>query len=182
MEELALGPATYRALPSSAYRQLPTERYLGPNAVVPYLTSRINFHCTIHVCPPSAYLQLPTERYLARYHHLTSRISLHRTIHHAGCGITFVAADRQATLSLSQVLELVFNAPNITCSHACRHHCDLDIIGRLRSFAGGADSSSVAAIVGSMCQQVVKAVKEGNATVIADVRKVTLFGSGLGFG
>ena len=39
--------------------------------------------------------------------------------------------------------------------------------------SGGADSSSVVAIVGSMCQQVVAAIAAGNTTVLRDVRAVT---------
>eukprot|EP00286_Rhodomonas_abbreviata_P014378 CAMPEP_0181324100 /NCGR_PEP_ID=MMETSP1101-20121128/20164_1 /TAXON_ID=46948 /ORGANISM="Rhodomonas abbreviata, Strain Caron Lab Isolate" /LENGTH=779 /DNA_ID=CAMNT_0023432223 /DNA_START=72 /DNA_END=2411 /DNA_ORIENTATION=+ len=45
--------------------------------------------------------------------------------------------------------------------------------GYFLALSGGADSSSVAAIVGSMCQQVVSAVRAGNPTVLSDVRKVT---------
>jgi NAD+ synthase (glutamine-hydrolysing) len=39
--------------------------------------------------------------------------------------------------------------------------------------SGGADSSAVATLVGSMCQLVVAAVAEGNETVLADVRRMT---------
>jgi NAD+ synthase (glutamine-hydrolysing) len=39
--------------------------------------------------------------------------------------------------------------------------------------SGGADSSATAAIVGSMCQLIVKECKAGNKRVIEDVRKVT---------
>jgi NAD+ synthase (glutamine-hydrolysing) len=39
--------------------------------------------------------------------------------------------------------------------------------------SGGADSSATAAIVGSMCQMIVKECKAGNQRVIEDVRKVT---------
>lgn len=39
--------------------------------------------------------------------------------------------------------------------------------------SGGADSSSTAAIVGSMCQLVVRACQEGDAQVLADARKMT---------
>jgi len=45
--------------------------------------------------------------------------------------------------------------------------------GYFVALSGGADSSSVAAIVGSMCQQVVKAVQAGTPGVLEDVRKVT---------
>jgi len=39
--------------------------------------------------------------------------------------------------------------------------------------SGGADSSSVVAIVGSMCQLIVQNVAKGNAQVLEDVRKIT---------
>ena len=39
--------------------------------------------------------------------------------------------------------------------------------------SGGADSSSTAAIVGSMCKMVISAVASGNQQVIADVRRIT---------
>ena len=39
--------------------------------------------------------------------------------------------------------------------------------------SGGADSSSTAAIVGSMCKMVINAVAAGNQQVIADVRRIT---------
>jgi len=38
--------------------------------------------------------------------------------------------------------------------------------------SGGADSSSTAALVGSMCQQVVKAIKDGDEKTLIDVRRV----------
>ncbi|EFJ48782.1 hypothetical protein VOLCADRAFT_90620 [Volvox carteri f. nagariensis] len=44
--------------------------------------------------------------------------------------------------------------------------------GFLLPLSGGADSSSVAVIVGAMCQLVVEAVKAGDPRVIADVRRV----------
>ncbi|KAJ7531013.1 hypothetical protein O6H91_14G028700 [Diphasiastrum complanatum] len=44
--------------------------------------------------------------------------------------------------------------------------------GFLLPLSGGADSSSVAAIVGSMCQQVVKALEEGNEQVKLDVARI----------
>ncbi|MCO5559701.1 hypothetical protein L7F22_013302 [Adiantum nelumboides] len=44
--------------------------------------------------------------------------------------------------------------------------------GFLLPLSGGADSSAVAAIVGCMCQLVVKAVTEGDAQVQADARRV----------
>uniref|UniRef100_A0A7S0EXQ7 Glutamine-dependent NAD(+) synthetase n=1 Tax=Hanusia phi TaxID=3032 RepID=A0A7S0EXQ7_9CRYP len=40
------------------------------------------------------------------------------------------------------------------------------------ALSGGADSSSVVAIVGNMCQMIVKEVKEGNETVLQDLRRV----------
>eukprot|EP00898_Chlorokybus_atmophyticus_P003430 jgi/Chlat1/4088/Chrsp26S04007 len=45
-------------------------------------------------------------------------------------------------------------------------------IGYLLPLSGGADSSSTAAIVGAMCQLVVKAVAAGNEQVLADARCV----------
>ena len=45
--------------------------------------------------------------------------------------------------------------------------------GYFLPLSGGADSSSTAAIVGIMCQLVVKAAAAGDEQVIADVRKVT---------
>lgn len=48
--------------------------------------------------------------------------------------------------------------------------------GYLLPLSGGADSSSTAAIVGSMCQLVVKAVAAGDATVTADARRVGQYG------
>ncbi|CAL8465594.1 g5130 [Coccomyxa elongata] len=44
--------------------------------------------------------------------------------------------------------------------------------GFLLPLSGGADSSAVAAIVGSMCQQVVAAIKAGDKTVEDDARRV----------
>jgi len=44
--------------------------------------------------------------------------------------------------------------------------------GYFLPLSGGADSSSTAALVGSMCQQVVEAIQEGNEAVLADVRKI----------
>uniref|UniRef100_A0A7S1I3C5 Glutamine-dependent NAD(+) synthetase n=1 Tax=Eutreptiella gymnastica TaxID=73025 RepID=A0A7S1I3C5_9EUGL len=45
--------------------------------------------------------------------------------------------------------------------------------GYFLPLSGGADSSSTAALVGIMCQEVVKACQEGSQTTIADVQKVT---------
>jgi len=45
--------------------------------------------------------------------------------------------------------------------------------GYFVALSGGADSTTVAALVGSMCQQVVKEVAAGNATVLRDVRRIT---------
>mmetsp|Transcript_755 Transcript_755/g.1505 ORF Transcript_755/g.1505 Transcript_755/m.1505 type:complete len:698 (-) Transcript_755:116-2209(-) len=44
--------------------------------------------------------------------------------------------------------------------------------GYFLPLSGGADSSSTAALVGSMCQLVVKAIEEKDETVLADVRRV----------
>ncbi|GIL46495.1 hypothetical protein Vafri_3475, partial [Volvox africanus] len=49
--------------------------------------------------------------------------------------------------------------------------------GFLVPLSGGADSSSVAAIVGAMCQLVVAAVRAGDPQVIDDVRRVAGYGS-----
>lgn len=49
-------------------------------------------------------------------------------------------------------------------------------IGQLFNFysgIGGADSSAVAAIVGTMCQLVTKAADEGHACVIHDIQRIT---------
>ena len=43
--------------------------------------------------------------------------------------------------------------------------------GFLLPLSGGADSSSTAAIVGSMCQMVVKAIAEGDAQVLEDAQR-----------
>lgn len=48
--------------------------------------------------------------------------------------------------------------------------------GYLLPLSGGADSSSVAAIVGIMCDFVFKAVQEGDRHVIEDVRRVARYG------
>ncbi|CAM6096271.1 unnamed protein product [Calypogeia fissa] len=45
-------------------------------------------------------------------------------------------------------------------------------IGYLLPLSGGADSSSVAAIVGSMCQLVVEAIQEGNQQVLSDALRI----------
>lgn len=50
--------------------------------------------------------------------------------------------------------------------------------GYLLPLSGGADSSSVAAIVGSMCQLVVKAVEEGNQQVSSDAVRIGQYKSG----
>lgn len=52
--------------------------------------------------------------------------------------------------------------------------------GFLLPLSGGADSSSVAAIVGAMCQLVVEAVRAGDPVVTADVRRVAGYGAGEG--
>ncbi|OAE27153.1 hypothetical protein AXG93_4666s1240 [Marchantia polymorpha subsp. ruderalis] len=44
--------------------------------------------------------------------------------------------------------------------------------GYLLPLSGGADSSSVAAIVGSMCQLVIKAIQEGNQQVLSDALRI----------
>ena len=46
------------------------------------------------------------------------------------------------------------------------------VAGYFLPISGGADSSSVAAIVGSMCQMVVKGAKGGNEQVIQDARRI----------
>ncbi|GBF95639.1 glutamine-dependent NAD(+) synthetase [Raphidocelis subcapitata] len=48
--------------------------------------------------------------------------------------------------------------------------------GFLLPLSGGADSSSTAAIVGSMCQLVVRAIQSGDAAVLADARRVARYG------
>ncbi|CAG9462919.1 unnamed protein product [Pedinophyceae sp. YPF-701] len=50
--------------------------------------------------------------------------------------------------------------------------------GFLLPLSGGADSSSTAAIVGSMCQMVVAAVREGDAQVAADARRIGQYADG----
>ncbi|KAF8062623.1 glutamine-dependent NAD(+) synthetase [Scenedesmus sp. PABB004] len=57
-----------------------------------------------------------------------------------------------------------------------------DAAGFLLPLSGGADSSSVAAIVGSMCQLVVKAAAAGDAAVAADARRVGQYGEGEALG
>ena len=47
------------------------------------------------------------------------------------------------------------------------------VAGYFLPISGGADSSSVATLVGSMCQMVVKAAEAGNRQVIRDVRRIT---------
>ena len=47
------------------------------------------------------------------------------------------------------------------------------VAGYFLPISGGADSSSVATIVGSMCQMVTKAAKTGNQQVIRDARRIT---------
>jgi NAD+ synthase (glutamine-hydrolysing) len=46
--------------------------------------------------------------------------------------------------------------------------------GFLLPLSGGADSSSTAAIVGSMCQMVVQAVADGDAQVLEDARRCSV--------
>ena len=47
------------------------------------------------------------------------------------------------------------------------------VVGYFLPISGGADSSSVATIVGSMCQMVAKAAQAGNQQVIRDARRIT---------
>lgn len=49
--------------------------------------------------------------------------------------------------------------------------------GFLLPLSGGADSSSTAAIVGSMCQMVVRAIQAGDEAVLADARRVGRYGA-----
>ena len=47
------------------------------------------------------------------------------------------------------------------------------VAGYFLPISGGADSSSVATIVGSMCQLVAQAAQAGNRQVIRDARRIT---------
>ncbi|KAI8470126.1 MAG: glutamine-dependent NAD(+) synthetase with GAT domain-containing protein [Monoraphidium minutum] len=54
--------------------------------------------------------------------------------------------------------------------------------GFLLPLSGGADSSATAAIVGSMCQMVVRAIESGDEAVLADARRVAKYGEGEAMG
>jgi NAD+ synthase (glutamine-hydrolysing) len=80
-------------------------------------------------------------------------------------------------LAPSQPIEVRYHTPEeeIACGPACWLWDYLRRSGAAGFFlpiSGGADSSSVATIVGSMCQMVVKAAQAGNQQVIQDVRRL----------